>query len=106
MPKTEFEAFRDYSEMRAKADYMHTFGVDTVSDVVAHARDVRRVHRGHVAVRVASRCCLNFPRHNKMNGMGQIVTWSVRDESLHREGVIKLFHEWNRETGAMHASRA
>jgi ribonucleoside-diphosphate reductase beta chain len=44
---------------------------------------------------------LNFPRHNKMNGMGQIVSWSVRDESLHCEGVIKLFHEWNRETGAV-----
>ena len=44
---------------------------------------------------------LNFPRHNKMNGMGQIVTWSVRDESLHCEGIIKLFHEWNRETGAV-----
>ena len=25
---------------------------------------------------------LNFPRHNKMKGMGQIVTWSVRDETL------------------------
>jgi ribonucleoside-diphosphate reductase beta chain len=44
---------------------------------------------------------LNFPRHNKMNGMGQIVSWSVRDESLHCEGVIKLFHEWHRETGAV-----
>jgi ribonucleoside-diphosphate reductase beta chain len=44
---------------------------------------------------------LNFPRHNKMNGMGQIVSWSVRDESLHCEGVIRLFHEWNRETGAV-----
>jgi ribonucleoside-diphosphate reductase beta chain len=44
---------------------------------------------------------LNFPRFNKMKGMGQIVSWSVRDESLHCEGVIRLFHEWNRETGAM-----
>ena len=44
---------------------------------------------------------LNFPRHNKMNGMGQIVSWSVRDESLHCEGIIRLFHEWNRETGAV-----
>jgi ribonucleoside-diphosphate reductase beta chain len=44
---------------------------------------------------------LNFPRHNKMNGMGQIVSWSVRDESLHCEGIIRLFHEWNRETGAL-----
>ena len=28
MPKAEFEAFRDYAEMRAKADYMHRFGVE------------------------------------------------------------------------------
>ena len=35
---------------------------------------------------------MNFPRFNKMKGMGQIVTWSVRDESLHCEGIIKLFH--------------
>jgi len=34
---------------------------------------------------------MNFPRLNKMKGMGQIVTWSIRDESLHCEGMIKLF---------------
>ena len=44
---------------------------------------------------------LNFPRHNKMNGMGQIVSWSVRDESLHCEGITKLYHAWNDETGAV-----
>jgi ribonucleoside-diphosphate reductase beta chain len=27
-----------------------------------------------------------------MKGMGQIVSWSVRDESLHCEGITKLFH--------------
>ena len=32
----------------------------------------------------------NFPRFNKMKGMGQIVTWST-DESLHTESIIKLF---------------
>ncbi len=25
----------------------------------------------------------------------------MRDESLHCEGIIRLFHEWNRETGAL-----
>ena len=35
---------------------------------------------------------MNFPRFNKMKGMGQIVSWSVRDESLHCEGITKLFH--------------
>ena len=36
-----------------------------------------------------------------MNGMGQIVSWSVRDESLHCEGITRLYHAWNDETGAV-----
>jgi len=44
---------------------------------------------------------MNFPRFNKMKGMGQIVSWSVRDESLHCEGMIKLFHTFCAETGVM-----
>jgi ribonucleoside-diphosphate reductase beta chain len=44
---------------------------------------------------------MNFPRFNKMKGMGQIVSWSVRDESLHCEGMIKLYHAFNKETGAV-----
>jgi len=100
MPKTEFEAFRDYSEMRAKADYMHTFGVGTVSDVARTLAMFGAFTEG-MSLFASFAMLLNFPRHNKMNGMGQIVTWSVRDESLHCEGVIKLFHEWNHETGAV-----
>ena len=44
---------------------------------------------------------MNFPRFNKMKGMGQIVSWSVRDESLHCEGIIKLYHAFNKETGVV-----
>ena len=44
---------------------------------------------------------MNFPRFNKMKGMGQIVSWSVRDESLHCEGMIKLYHAFAKETGAL-----
>ena len=32
---------------------------------------------------------MNFPRHNKMKGMGQIVSWRCA-ESLHCEGMIKV----------------
>ena len=100
MPKAEFEAFRDYDEMRSKADYMHTFGVDTVADVARTLAMFGAFTEG-MSLFASFAMLLNFPRHNKMNGMGQIVTWSVRDESLHCEGIIKLFHEWNRETGAV-----
>lgn len=100
MPKAEFEAFRDYREMREKADYMHSFGVGTVGDVARTLAMFGAFTEG-MALFASFAMLLNFPRHNKMNGMGQIVSWSVRDESLHCEGIIRLFHEWNRETGAL-----
>jgi ribonucleoside-diphosphate reductase beta chain len=100
MPKTEFEAFRDYAEMRAKADYMHKFGVDTVADVARTLAMFGAFTEG-MSLFASFAMLLNFPRHNKMNGMGQIVSWSVRDESLHCEGIIRLYHEWHRETGAV-----
>ncbi len=100
MPQSEFEAFHDYAEMRAKADYMHTFGVGTVSDVARTLAMFGAFTEG-MSLFASFAMLLNFPRHNKMNGMGQIVTWSVRDESLHCEGIVKLYHAWNSETGAV-----
>jgi ribonucleoside-diphosphate reductase beta chain len=40
---------------------------------------------------------LNFPRHGKMKGMGQIVTWSIVDETMHAESMIKLFRTFIEE---------
>jgi len=40
---------------------------------------------------------MNFPRFNKMKGMGQIVTWSVRDETLHTLSIIRLFRTFIEE---------
>jgi len=40
---------------------------------------------------------LNFPRHGKMKGMGQIVTWSIVDETMHAESMIRLFREYIEE---------
>ena len=71
MPKTEFEAFRDYAEMRAKADYMHQFGVETVADVARTLAMFGAFTEG-MALFASFAMLLNFPRHNKMNGMGQI----------------------------------
>jgi ribonucleoside-diphosphate reductase beta chain len=40
---------------------------------------------------------LNFPRHGVMRGMGQIVTWSIVDETQHTENMIKLFRTYIEE---------
>jgi ribonucleoside-diphosphate reductase beta chain len=100
MPQAEFEAFRDYAEMKAKADYMHTFGTKTCADVARTLAMFGAFTEG-MSLFASFAMLMNFPRFNKMNGMGQIVSWSVRDESLHCEGITKLYHAWNEETGAV-----
>jgi ribonucleoside-diphosphate reductase beta chain len=40
---------------------------------------------------------LNFQRFGKMKGMGTIVEWSIRDETLHVQGNSKLFREFCQE---------
>lgn len=105
MPNTEFAAFKDYSAMRAKADYMHSFGTETCSDVARTLAMFGAFTEG-MALFASFAMLMNFPRHNKMKGMGQVVTWSVRDESLHCESVIRLYHAWAQETGAVTKSVA
>jgi ribonucleoside-diphosphate reductase beta chain len=40
---------------------------------------------------------LNFQRFGKMRGMGTIVEWSIRDETMHVQGNAKLFREFCEE---------
>lgn len=100
MPDTEFRAFLDYESMRAKSDYMHTFGIKTCADVSRTLAMFGAFTEG-MSLFASFAMLLNFPRHNKMKGMGQIVSWSVRDESLHCEAMIHLYHDWAAETGAV-----
>ena len=37
---------------------------------------------------------LNFARHGKLRGLGQIISWSIVDETQHAEGMIKVFREY------------
>ncbi len=97
MPETEFSAFLDYEEMANKHQYMQEFGIDTYADIARTLAMFGAFTEG-LQLFASFAMLLNFPRHNKMKGMGQIVTWSVRDESLHCDAMIKLFHTFTRET--------
>lgn len=44
---------------------------------------------------------LNFSRFNKLKGVGQIVSWSVKDEGLHSEFGCYLFRTFVRENPAI-----
>ena len=100
MPETEFAAFMDYQALREKHDYMQKFGVETEGDILRTVAMFGGFTEG-LQLFASFAMLMNFPRFNKMKGMGQIVTWSVRDESLHCEGMIKLFHAFAKETNAL-----
>ena len=40
---------------------------------------------------------LNFTRNGAMKGMGQIISWSIADETLHTDSMTKLFREYIKE---------
>ena len=44
---------------------------------------------------------LNFQRFGKMKGSGKIVEWSVRDESMHVEGIAQLFRAFCAENATI-----
>lgn len=98
MPDEEFSAFRDYEAMAAKHDYMQTFGVESVDDILRTTAMFGGATEG-MSLFASFAMLLNFTRHSKMKGVGQIVSWSVRDESLHCDGIIRLHHTLALESG-------
>jgi ribonucleoside-diphosphate reductase beta chain len=96
MPESEYGAFLEYSEMKDKHDYLQTFGVDSDEDIAKTLAMFGGFTEG-LQLFASFAMLMNFPRFNKMKGMGQIVSWSVRDESLHCEGIIRLFHAFCQE---------
>ena len=90
MPEIEYEAFLKYGEMKDKYDYMQEWGVETKADIAKTLAVFGGFTEG-LQLFASFAILMNFPRFNKMKGMGQIVTWSARDETLHTNSTIRLF---------------
>jgi len=98
MPESTYNDFLEYKEMKEKHDY-----VTAISDQNSTKENTAK----HIAVFSAFTegmqlfssfiMLLNFPRHGKMKGMGQIISWSVVDETMHTESMIKLFRTYIEE---------
>lgn len=99
MPDSEFETFMNYKEMVDKHEYLSGFDMSSDEDALLSLAVFSGFTEG-LQLFASFAMLLNFPRFGKMRGMGQIITWSVRDESLHCQGMIQLFHKFAEETGA------
>ena len=98
MPESTYNEFLEYEAMKNKHDY--------VLDISNRNGD-KQSTATHIAVFSAFTegmqlfssfiMLLNFPRHGMMKGMGQIITWSIVDETMHTENMIKLFRTYIEE---------
>lgn len=96
MPETTYNEFLSYKAMADKHEYFTKF----------HAQDEKTIAQQIAAFSAFTEgmqlfssfiMLLNFPRHGKMKGMGQIISWSIADETLHAESMIRIFREFIKE---------
>jgi len=101
LPETMYNDFMEYKEMAEKHNYvMDISKQNTTKENTATHIAVFSAFTEGMQLFSSFIMLLNFPRHGKMKGMGQIVTWSIVDETQHAENMIKLFRtyiEENRE---------
>lgn len=96
LPETTYNEFLKYKEMAEKHDYVNKIsGLDKTQI----AKQIACFSAFTEGMQLFSSfiMLLNFPRHGKMKGMGQIVTWSIVDETMHTESMIKLFRTYIEE---------
>ena len=91
----EYHAFLEYSEMANKIDYMRKADTNTLRGLGLSL--AKSVFNEGVALFASFVMLLNFQRFGKMKGMGKVVEWSIRDESIHVEGNSKLFKAFCKE---------
>ena len=119
MDDSEFEAFKQHSEMTAKVDYLMqfdpvefkqqlelgAFAANEAKKVLAKTLAVYSGFMEGLQLFSSFAILMNFSRLDenlpdktaKMKAMGKVVEWSVRDELLHCEGMTWLFREFIKE---------
>jgi ribonucleoside-diphosphate reductase beta chain len=98
LPETMYNQFLEYAEMRDKHDYVTELSSKngTLESTATHIAVFSAFTEG-MQLFSSFIMLLNFPRHGLMKGMGQIVTWSIVDETMHTEGMIQLFKTYIKE---------
>jgi ribonucleoside-diphosphate reductase beta chain len=98
LPEALYNQFLEYQAMKDKHEYvMDLSAQNTTKENTAKHIAVFSAFTEGMQLFSSFIMLLNFPRHGKMKGMGQIVTWSIVDETMHTESMTKLFKEYIKE---------
>jgi len=96
MPEVTYQEFNQYKEMADKHDFFENIAS---SDENSLAQQIAAFSAFTEGVQLFSSfvMLLNFQRNGMMKGMGQIIVWSIVDESHHCDNMIKLFRAYIEE---------
>jgi len=94
-PDSEYQAFLEYTQMTNKIEFMTDADTSSLSGLgKAVARSA--INEG-MSLFSAFIMLLNYQRYGKFKGMCEVVEWSIRDETMHVEGMTKLFRTFCEE---------
>jgi ribonucleoside-diphosphate reductase beta chain len=93
MPEATYNEFLQYEAMKEKHEYFTNFSEKDENSIAQQIAAFSAFTEG-MQLFSSFVMLLNFARNGKMKGMGQIIAWSISDETLHAESMIKLFREF------------
>lgn len=93
---TDYDAFLQEPTAKAKIDRLLEVKDEDRADIARSLAIFSGFTEG-VSLFSSFAILFNFSRFNKLKGVGQIISWSVRDESLHSEAGCWLFREFIKE---------
>lgn len=89
LPEESYSMFLEYEELTSKLEQMTDMDMSTKKGVAMAL--VRTIASEGVCLYGAFVMLLNFQRFKKLKGLGKINEWSIKDEALHVEGMLRLF---------------
>lgn len=92
LPESIYNEFLQYEAMAAKHDFFNEVCRDK-GDLAAQIAAFSAFTEG-MQLFSSFVMLLNFTRCGTMKGMGQIIAWSIADETLHTESMTKIFREY------------
>jgi ribonucleoside-diphosphate reductase beta chain len=99
LPDIEFSIFLEYEAMKNKYDYMQDFAIGTPEDIAINLAIVSGLLEGTVLF-ASFTILLHFSKNrakSAMKGLGNIIAFSMRDETLHCLSIIHLYHVYIQE---------
>lgn len=89
----DYEAYVNEPTIKAKLDHLISVPGDTKEEI-ARSLAIFSAFMEGVSLFSSFAVLMSFSRYNKLKGVAQIVSWSVRDESLHSQFGCWLFKQF------------